>query len=50
MIFKNNQNVIVFVKNTQFYIRIKHINIAHHFMREKINNNIINIQYVFTNK
>ena len=50
MIFENNQNVIVFAKNAQFHIRIKHINIAHHFIREKVNNNIVNIQYVFINK
>ena len=50
IIFKNNQGVIIFVKNAQFYIRIKHINIAHHFMREKINNNIMNVQYIFINK
>ena len=49
-IFKNNQNVIVFIKNAQFYARIKYINIAHYFIREKVNNDIINIQYVFINK
>ena len=50
IIFKNNQNAIAFAKNAQFHIRIKHINIAHHFMREKINNDIMNVQYIFINK
>ena len=43
MIFENNQNVIAFAKNVQFYIRIKYINIVYHFIREKVNNNIINV-------
>ena len=43
MIFKDNQNAIALAKNAQFYIRIKYINIAHHFIREKVNDDIINV-------
>ena len=50
MIFKNNQNAIAFAKNVQFHIHIKHINIIHYFMREKVNDDIVNVQYVFINK
>jgi hypothetical protein len=47
MIYENNQNVIVFVKNSQFYARIKHIDIQAHFIREKVIEESINLFYVF---
>ena len=50
IIFDDNQSAIALVKNAQFHARIKHINIAHHFVREKVNNDIVNIQFVPTDK
>ena len=38
------------IKNAQFYTRIKYINITYYFIREKVNNNTINIRFVSINK
>jgi hypothetical protein len=37
----NNKSVIVLFKNPQYHIRIKHINIAYHFQRYKVQKEII---------
>ena len=50
MIFEDNQGAIALAKNAQFHAHIKHIDIAHHFVREKVNDDTVNVQYVFTNK
>jgi hypothetical protein len=47
MIYKNNQNVIVFVKNSQFHVRIKYIDIQTHFMKKKVIDEFINLFYMF---
>ncbi len=36
MIYEDNQNVIVLIKNSLFNARIKHIDIQTHFIREKV--------------
>jgi histone deacetylase 1/2 len=36
MIYKKNENAIVFVKNLQFHARIKYIDIQIHFIKEKV--------------
>jgi hypothetical protein len=46
MIYKNNQNVIVFVKIFQFHARIKHIDIQIHFIEKKIIEKFIDLFYV----
>jgi hypothetical protein len=47
MIYKDNQNVIVLIKNSQFHARIKHIDIQIHFIREKVIEEFIDLAYVF---
>jgi hypothetical protein len=47
MIYKNNQNVIVLIKNSQFHARIKHIDIQIHFIKEKVIEEFIDLIYVF---
>jgi hypothetical protein len=46
MIYENNQNVIVLIKNFQFHARIKHIDIQIHFIKEKIIEEFIDLFYV----
>ncbi len=46
MIYENNQNVIIFVKNSQFHARIKHINKIH-FIKKKMIEDFIDLFYVF---
>jgi hypothetical protein len=46
MIYENNQNVIVFVKNSQFHARIKHIDIQTHFIKKKMIEEFIDLFYV----
>ena len=50
IIFDDNQSAIALVKNAQFHARTKHIDIAHHFVREKVNDDTVNMQFVPTNK
>jgi hypothetical protein len=46
MIYEDNQNVIVFVKNFQFHARIKHIDIQTHFIKKKVIEEFIDLFYV----
>jgi hypothetical protein len=46
MIYENNQNVIAFVKNSQFHAQIKHIDIQTHFIRKKVIEEFIDLFYV----
>ncbi len=50
MIYKDNQNVIVLIKNFQFHARIKYIDIQIHFIKEKMIEKFINLIYVFINQ
>jgi hypothetical protein len=47
IIYEHSQNVIVFVKNSQFHARIKHIDIQIHFIKEKMIEEFIDLFYVF---
>ncbi len=47
MIYENNQDVIVLIKNSQFHARIKHIDIQIHFIKEKVIEDFIDLTYVF---
>ena len=50
IIFGDNQGAIALAKNAQFHARTKHIDIAHHFVREKVNDGTVDMQFVPTNK
>ncbi len=47
IIYENNQNVIALIKNSQFHVRTKHIDIQTHFIKEKMIENFIDLTYVF---
>jgi hypothetical protein len=47
MIYKDNQDVIVLIKKSQFHARTKHIDIQIHFIREKVIEDFIDLAYVF---
>jgi hypothetical protein len=47
IIYKNNQNVIALIKNSQFHARTKHIDIQTHFIKEKVIEDFIDLVYVF---
>jgi hypothetical protein len=47
MIYENNQNVIVLIKNSQIHARTKHIDIQIHFIKEKVIEDFIDLNYVF---
>jgi hypothetical protein len=46
MIYENNQNVIILIKNSQFNARIKHIDIQTYFIKEKVIEEFIDLIYV----
>jgi hypothetical protein len=46
MIYEDNQNVIILIKNSQFHARIKHIDIQIHFIKEKVIEEFIDLIYV----
>ena len=50
VIYYNNQKTQTFVKNFINYFRMKHMNIQHHFVREKIIEKQIQLKHVFTTK
>ncbi len=45
----NNQKIIALIKNSEFYIRIKHIDIHHHFIRKVKSYRFIHLNYILTN-
>ena len=49
IIWMNNQKTIALIKNSEFYIRMKHINIHHHFIREVKFCRLIHLDYILTN-
>lgn len=50
VIFGDNQGAIALAKNAQFHARTKHIDIAHHFVREKVNDGTVDMRFVPTDK
>ncbi|KAF6517721.1 hypothetical protein HZS61_003282 [Fusarium oxysporum f. sp. conglutinans] len=50
VIFGDNQGAIAMSKNPQFHTRTKHIDIQHHYCREKVNDGTIEFQYIPTGK
>ncbi|KAJ4176414.1 hypothetical protein NW755_14952 [Fusarium falciforme] len=50
VIFGDNQGAIAMSKNPQFHARTKHIDIQHHYCREKVNDGTVDFQYIPTGK
>ncbi len=48
MIWMNNQETITLIKNSEFHIKMKHINICHHFIREVKSHRLIHLNYILT--
>lgn len=49
-LYEDNQSAIRVSKNPEFHKRLKHVDIKHHFVKEKIKENVINVTYVNTNQ
>ena len=47
-IYEDNQGSITLAKNPQFYKRTKHIDIRYHFVREKIEDGEVILEYIST--
>ena len=47
-IYEDNQGSIALVKNPEFYKRTKHIDIRYHFVREKVEDGQVLLQYCAT--
>lgn len=45
VIYEDNQSAISMAQNAQFHERMKHIDIRHHFVREKVNDGTIELKY-----
>ena len=43
----NNQKTIALIKNSEFHVRTKHIDICHHFIREVESHRLIYLDYIF---
>lgn len=50
IIYGDNQGAIALAKNDQFHGRVKHIDIQHHFVREKLAEGRIDLRYVPTSE
>ena len=50
MIYCDNQNIITLIKNLQFYIYIKYIDIQYYYVREQIIIENITLEYIFTKR
>jgi hypothetical protein len=48
IIYCDNQGAIALAKNPQFHARTKHIDIQHHFVRDKVSEGVIELQYIET--
>lgn len=49
VIFEDNQSTISLSKNAKFHARTKHIDVKHHFIRDKFENNEIILKYCSSN-
>ena len=47
-IFSDNQAAVAIAHHPEFHARTKHIDIAHHFLRDLVKSRILNIVYVNT--
>jgi hypothetical protein len=44
-LFIDNQSAIAIARNPEFHVHTKHIEVRHHYVREKLENRIIELQY-----
>ena len=49
-IYEDNQGCIALAKNPVFHARTKHIDIKYHFLREKVEEGVIELEYMPTDK
>ena len=49
-LFEDNQSAIALAKNPINHARSKHIDIQHHFIREKVESKVIDIVYMATDE
>ncbi|GMF58356.1 unnamed protein product [Phytophthora lilii] len=49
-IYEDNQGSIALAKNPEFHKRTKHIDIRYHFVREKVEDGQVVLQYCSTKK
>ena len=49
-ILEDNQSSIAMARNPQFHGRAKHIDIKHHFIRERVSDGLIELKYCPTNE
>lgn len=49
LLYEGNQSTIAMSKNPQFHGKTKHIDIKFHYVREKCNENVIQLVYCPTN-
>ena len=47
---EDNQGAIELSKNPRFHNRTKHIDVAYHFIREKVNDKSIDVKYCSTDQ
>ena len=50
IIYGDNQGALALAKNPQFHARTKHIEIQHHFVREKVAIGQVDLRYVHTSQ
>ena len=50
VIFEDNQSCIALAKNPVYHARTKHIDIRHHFIREKLEDREIDVHYISTDR
>lgn len=50
LIYEDNQSTISLAQNAQFHGRMKHIDIRHHFVREKVNDGTIQLKHCSSNQ
>ena len=46
----DNQSCIALAKNPEYHARTKHIDVQHHFSREKVEEGVVELSYCSTNK
>jgi hypothetical protein len=44
----DNQSAIAIARNPEFHARTKHIEVRHHYVREKLEDGVIDLQYLPT--
>ncbi|KAJ0390320.1 hypothetical protein ATCC90586_011926 [Pythium insidiosum] len=50
VVWEDNQGTIALASNPGYHARTKHVDIRHHFIREKINDGVIKVVYIKTEK